>query len=168
MRATRLVALSILFMMFLTTPAHAASPTKITGFFDAEVDFSTLRLTAGPGETCVLTVNGSLVFDDDVRQRSPKRLLGEADGTTTAVVAAPCADVAANPPGTYPDAFQFQGRFQGTIAQTPVTAELTYAGRTHEGGEIDAVITLQGGASGLLRVSGQVAVGGTYSGWVDV
>lgn len=160
MRATRIVALTILLMVCLTAPAQAAPPNKITGTFAAAVDFPSLQLKAGRGDTCVLTVNGRLTFDGN--------MIGEADGTTIALVAAPCTDVATTPPGTYPDVFQFQGRFKGTIGDKPVTTELTYAGLTRTGGEIDALITLKGKASGLLRADAQVAVGGTYSGWVDV
>ncbi len=92
-------------------------------------------------------------------------LTGEASGTTNALVAAPCSDVAANPPGTFFDAFQFRGQYTGTVKGRPVSTTLTYSGVTWPpDGHIDAVIVLRNGGIGPLRAQATVAVGGTYSG----
>jgi hypothetical protein len=163
----RIVILSILLMVCLTPSAQATAPPKIAGTFAAVVDFTSLQLKDGPGGTCVLTVNGTLVFPDPATG-AVEQMNGEAAGTTTALIAAPCAAVATTPPGTFPDVFQFQGSFKGTIGTKSVTADLTYAGVTRVGGEINALITLRGKASGVLRTHAQVAVGGSYSGWVTV
>lgn len=87
-------------------------------------------------------------------------LVGVASGTTTAYVLATCDQVLAAAPGTYRDVFRFTGVFTGTVAGTPTSGELSYAGVTHPGGEIGATIRLEGGSSAVLRADARVAVGG--------
>ncbi len=68
--------------------ASAARQVQTSGQFDAIVDFSTLTLTPR-GRNCLLQVNGQLVFTGTIE--------GAATGQTTALVFAPCADVATSP-----------------------------------------------------------------------
>src|SRR5687767_5735647 len=77
--------------------ASAAQRIQTSGEFDAIVDFSTLTLTPR-GSNCLLQVEGQLVFTGTIQ--------GAAIGQTSALVFAPCADVAASPPGTFPDVFK--------------------------------------------------------------
>ena len=77
--------------------ASAARRIHTSGAFDAIVDFSTLTLTPR-GRNCLLQVAGQLVFTGTIQ--------GAGTGQTTALVSAPCADVAANPPGTFSDVFK--------------------------------------------------------------
>ena len=108
-----------------------------------------------PHNTCLLTISGVLTFSGS--------LVGSAPGTTNALEQAPGTDVAANPPGTYFDVFQFRGRFAGTINGRPVGGTMTYTGVTNVGGHIDAVIVLWGSGIGALRADASVAHGGNYS-----
>jgi len=138
-------------------PAHGAlASSPLAGAFQANVDFSSVRLRDIPPASCLLTVNGVLTFTGS--------LVGAAAGTTQALEAAPCSAVAANPPGTFFDVFQFRGRYVGTVNGRHIDTALTYSGVTHVGGHIDAIIALRDGGVGLLRASATVAVGGTYTG----
>jgi hypothetical protein len=134
------------------------SPALATGEFAARVDFSTLVPVDLPGRRCQLTVRGVLVFSGT--------LVGEARGQTTAMVLAPCAEVASVPPGTHRDVFRFEGTFSGTVDGDEASGRLIYAGVTHPGGHIDARIRLTGDASASLRADATVAVGGDYIGIV--
>jgi hypothetical protein len=158
MRAIRVTVISICLTLALSMgfPAHAAVSPPISGSFVADVDFSTVRLKDMPHNTCLLTISGVLTFTGS--------LVGSAPGTTNALEQAPCTDVAANPPGTYFDVFQFRGRFAGTVDGRPVSGTITYTGVTNVGGHIDAVIVLWGSGIGPLRADAIVAQGGSYSG----
>ena len=139
--------------------AHATSRTRViqaSGTFDAIVDFSTLTLTPTPDGNCLLTVKGRLVFEGT--------LDGPAVGQTTALVFAPCADVATNPPGTFPDVFKSELVFEGTVNGDPARANVIYTGRSQPGGHIDAYLLLYNGMLGTLEVDAQLAVGGSYRG----
>jgi hypothetical protein len=155
MRAIRVTVISILLTLALALPARAAVSPPISGTFVAAVDFSTVRLEDMPHNTCLLTISGVLTFSGS--------LVGSAPGTTNALEQAPCTDVAANPPGTYFDVFQFRGRFAGTVNGRPVGGTMTYTGVTNVGGHIDAVIVLWGSGIGPLRADAIVAQGGRYS-----
>lgn len=127
------------------------------GEFTAVVDFSTLSLTP-KGRNCLLVVDGQLVFTGTIE--------GVATGTTTAMVFAPCAEVATTPPGTHPDAFRSELEFAGTIDGAPAEGRMMYIGGVEEGGVIDARISLSRGLAGVLEADAVVAVGGTYNGRV--
>jgi hypothetical protein len=139
----------------VSAPAPAAAAPGASGSFVAAVDFATLQLVPAPGG-CELTVSGTIYFSGTLE--------GAAPGTTTALVFAPCSLVAAAPPGAYVDVFRFTGTFTGEVDGVAATGPLTYAGVTQAGGAIDAVITLTGATSAVLRADAQVAVGGTYTG----
>lgn len=137
--------------------ATAEGAVRANGSFTVAVDFSTLTPTpSANGNHCELTVQGVLTFAG--------ALSGEAQGTTTARVFAPCDDVLTTPPGTFRDVFRFQGNFSGTASGTPTTGAMSYAGVTRPGGAIDATIRLRGTSSAVLRANATVAVGGTYTG----
>jgi hypothetical protein len=142
--------------------ARSASSGAVAaaGQFSAAIEFTSISLRDAPGGTCELTVDGTLAFSGT--------LDGEAQGTTTAVIFAPCADVAITPPGTFFDLFEFEGTFTGTVDGSHVVSELTYAGITRPGGDIDALITMAGDARAVLQVDAVVAQGGTYTGIVHV
>ena len=156
MRVLRAAVISVFLCIALAVPAWggAASPS-ISGRFTATVDLTSVQLQDKPYGSCLLTVNGVLEFYGSLK--------GEAAGTTNALEAAPCSDVAANPPGTYFDVFQFRGHFDGTVNGRPLSVPLTYTGITRVGGHIDAVIVLRGSGIGPLKADAVVAVGGTYS-----
>lgn len=127
------------------------------GSFVASVDFSTLQATDVRGNKCEFVVEGVLSFSGAID--------GEAVGTTTAVIFAPCAEALASPPGTSFDTFRFEGDFTGTVLDEPTTGTVRYFGVTRVGGQIDATVLLQGEDAHLAaRADAQVAVGGTYSG----
>lgn len=140
-------------------PATAAQPTQTSGTFDANVDFSTVTLTPR-GQNCLLTVKGQLVFHGTIE--------GTANGTTSALEFGPCSEVAVNPPGTFPDVFQSDAVFDGTVAGVPAHANLRYMGRVAVGGTIDGRFEFSKGLAGHLDVSARVAVGGEYQGQVVV
>lgn len=155
------LALALTVVPAATAAAHpavsAVSAVSAAGAFGADLDFATLTATpAANGNHCELSVQGTLTFTGT--------LDGDADGTTTAYVLAPCEEVLAAPPGTYRDVFRFTGSFVGTVAGTPATGKLAYAGVTRSGGSIDAVIRLSGTSTALLRAEAMVAEGGTYVG----
>ncbi|MDD9205504.1 hypothetical protein PU560_03350 [Georgenia sp. 10Sc9-8] len=140
-----------------STSVSARAAQHATGDFTAEVDFTTLRATDVLGHACRLTVNGVLHFTGS--------LDGEARGTTTAVVHAPCSEVTTAPPGAYFDVFRFAGTFTGTVHGVPTTGDLRYAGITWPGGAIRALVRLTGErATAVLRADATVAVGGSYTG----
>jgi hypothetical protein len=136
---------------------HPAPAAPATGDFTAAVDFATLESTDLPGERCQLTVGGTLTFTGT--------LTGAAEGTTTAIVFAPCTEVQSNPPGTFRDIFRFNGEYEGTVDGVATTGPLTYFGVTAPGGDIRAAIRLNGdNAEANLRAEATVAVGGSYVG----
>jgi hypothetical protein len=105
-------------------------------------------------------VKGQLVFDGTIE--------GAAIGQTTALVFAPCAEVATKPPGTFPDVFKSELVFDGTVAGEPAGANVIYTGRSQPGGHIDALLLLYNGVLGTLEVDAQLAVGGSYRGPVVI
>ena len=140
--------------------AHSAARVHVSGDYVALVDFSTLTLTPR-GTNCLLEVDGQLVFTGTIQ--------GTATGRTSALVFAPCADVASNPPGTFGDTFKSEATFEGAIDGEPARAHLRYVGRVHPGGAISARLIFSGGVSGSLEThNAVVAVGGDYSGNVVV
>jgi hypothetical protein len=143
-----------------TPPAlSSARQIQTSGHFDAIVDFSTLRLTPRGGN-CLLQVNGQLVFTGTIE--------GAATGQTTALVFAPCPDVAASPPGTFRDVFRSELAFEGTVDGQPARANLLYMGRVQPGGQIAGRLVFSNGVAGRLEVEARVAVGGEYGGSVVV
>jgi hypothetical protein len=139
--------------------ATPARQVQTSGHFDAIVDFSTLTLTP-TGRNCRLTVRGQLVFSGTIQ--------GIANGETSALVFAPCSEVASNPPGTFPDVFKSEAVFEGTIAGQPVHSNLLYMGRSEPGGHISGRFVFSRGVEGRLDVDSQLAVGGQYQGMVVV
>ena len=142
-------------------PTREAGARRVpaSGTFAAMVDFSTLTLTPR-GRNCRLVVSGQLVFSGTIE--------GVATGQTTALVFAPCADVATTPPGTYRDVFRSELVFEGTVDGEPASAKLLYAGRVQQGGEIEGRLLFSHGVRGRLRADAMVAVGGEYHGTVVV
>jgi hypothetical protein len=140
-------------------PASPARQIQASGHFDAIVDFSTLTLTPR-GRNCLLRVDGQLVFTGTIE--------GVATGQTTALVFAPCSDVATSPPGTFPDVFRSELAFEGTVDGEPARANVLYMGRVQPGGQIAGRLVLSHGVQGRLEVEARVAVGGEYRGSVVV
>jgi hypothetical protein len=126
-----------------------------SGDFTVAIEVGTIQLQP-VGSRCLLRVDGALTFRGSLE--------GTATGTTSALEDATCAQVQANPPGTFADVFRFTGQFSGSADGRTVQAPLVYAGRTAPGGSIDAVMLLTGGVTAVLKVSARVAVGGTYRG----
>lgn len=158
----RRAAFSFAMVLSALVVAASASPdsrVRADGEFLAEVDFSTFTFTPVGSRTCLLEVEGRLVFTGTLE--------GEAPGKTTALVFGPCSDVATTPPGTFPDLFRSELHFAGTVDGAAATADLVYVGITREGGAIDAVLVLSNGLEGTLRVDAIVAVGGSYAGFVE-
>lgn len=141
-----------------TESSDPAGPVAATGDYAAIVDFTTLTLTP-TGGNCLLQVDGQLVFSGTIE--------GAATGTTTALVLATCAEVAAAP-GTDRDVFTSELEFEGTIDGVPAQGDMLYQGRSLEGGRIEGRIIASGGVAGVLEVDAQVAVGGSYSGSIVV
>jgi hypothetical protein len=119
------------------------------------VDFSTLSLTPR-GRNCRLVVDGMLVFSGSIE--------GTATGTTTALIFAPCSEVAVTPPGTYRDVFTSELHFVGTVNGEPAESDALYQGVTEVGGTIDGHLHFSNGVAGVLDVDAIVAVGGSYEG----
>lgn len=143
----------------VASPASAADQAAQpgSGTFVAAVDFSTLTVHDVRGHKCEFTVDGRLTFSGT--------LDGAADGTTTAVIFAPCAEATTAPPGTFFDVFRFEGTFVGDVDGSPSSGALSYAGVTRVGGAIDATILLHGDRTlAALRAQARVAVGGAYTG----
>ena len=138
---------------------RASRRVAASGHFDALVDFSTLTLTPR-GRNCLLQVNGRLVFTGTIE--------GTATGTTRALVFAPCSKVATSPPGTFPDVFKSELRFEGTVAGEPTQANVLYMGRVQPGGQIEGRLVFSNGVAGRLDVDARVAVGGENRGSVVV
>jgi hypothetical protein len=138
-------------------PALAGLPTPAAGEFQAEVDFGTLTYHS-QGNHCIVQVEGSLSFTGT--------LVGDAPGMTTARIFASCEEVLANPPGTFPDVFRSELEFDGTVNGLPAQASMVYHGRAAAGGQIDARILLSDGLQGVLHADAQLAVGGSYTGFV--
>ncbi len=137
-----------------------ARKVRVSGDFAAVVNFATLTLTPR-GRNCLLQVEGQLNFTGTI--------VGEAVGQTTALVFAPCSDVAANPPGTFRDVFKSELEFEGTVAGEPASANVLYMGRVQPGGKIEGRIIFSRGVQGRLEIEDtRVAVGGEYSGSVVV
>jgi hypothetical protein len=141
---------------FASSPAR---PIQAAGRFDALVDFTTLTLRPR-GRNCLLQVKGRLVFTGTLE--------GPAIGQTTALVFAPCPEVAANPPGTFADVFHSDLVFDGLVGGEPARADVSYVGRSEPGGHITARLLLSHGVQGSLAVNAQLAVGGEYDGQVVV
>ncbi len=140
--------------------AARARRVQVSGDFAAIVNFATLTLTP-KGRNCLLQVEGQLNFTGTI--------VGEAVGQTTALVFAPCSDVAANPPGTFRDVFKSELEFEGTVAGEPASANVLYMGRVQPGGKIEGRIIFSRGVQGRLEIEDtRVAVGGEYSGSVVV
>jgi hypothetical protein len=137
----------------------AARQVDASGEFAALVDFSTLSLTPR-GQNCLLVVAGRLVFSGTIE--------GTATGVTTALVSAPCEDVATTPPGTFSDVFHSRLSFEGTVDGEPAQADVIYAGRVQPGGAIAGRLLFSGDVRGELSADARVAVGGDYSGSVVV
>ena len=135
----------------------SARVVEASGDFTANVDFITLTLTP-QGRNCVLSVAGSLVFTGTI--------VGTTTGRTTAMVLAPCEDVATTPPGTFRDVFKSPFTFTGTVDGQPVVATGVYQGGVDPGGHIDGEILFRTGIHGVLRVNAVVAQGGSYHGSV--
>ena len=137
------------------SPAVAAGRIETSGLFDANVNFSTLQLTPR-GSNCLLDVDGQFVFHGTIQ--------GVANGHTSALVFATCADVASKPPGTHADVFTSKATFEGTVGGQPASAKVLYQGRVQPGGHISGHLIFSDGVSGELSAEAQVAVGGSYSG----
>lgn len=138
-----------------TISADASAPTGVSGHFAAVVDFATLTLTPR-GNNCLLQVKGQLDFTGSIE--------GSAVGQTTALVFAPCSEVATTPPGTYRDVFKSELVFDGTVNGEPAHANVRYIGGVEPGGHIDAHLVFSKGVAGVLDADAIVAVGGEYSG----
>ena len=140
---------------------RVASAQKVDaeGSFEAIVFFDTLVSRPVGNSKCEFGVQGRLIFSGT--------LDGVAEGTTTALIDAPCAE-ALNPNnlGAFRDVFRFEGTFSGEVAGVDATGDLTYAGVTRPGGSIDANIKLRadGAKATLHTVNAQLGVGGTYRG----
>jgi hypothetical protein len=157
---TRLNSLTADLRAVLADAANAASHVTVSGQYDALVDFTTLTLTPR-GNNCLLEVAGQLEFTGTIQ--------GTATGRTSALVLAPCADVASNPPGTFGDTFKSDLVFEGTVNGEPATANLRYVGQVKPGGSINARLIFTGGVTGSVDTQNAVvAVGGDYSGNVVI
>jgi hypothetical protein len=139
-------------------PRSAARHVEASGPFTAEVDFTTLVTRAVGRSRCEFRVQGTLTFGGT--------LDGVAEGTTTALIAAPCPAALSSPPGTFRDVFRFEGRFRGTVDGVAAEGDLSYAGVTRPGGAIDAGLHLRAAsARAALRTrDAQLGVGGSYRG----
>lgn len=131
------------------------------GDFTTDLDYSTRTEREIDGAKCELTLDGALSFTGT--------LSGEAVGTTTALVLAPCTEATSAPPGTFFDSFRFEGTFDGRVAGTEVTGDLDYIGRTRPGGAINATVLLHTPLHptygvALLRADGEVGGPGSYRG----
>ena len=139
--------------------ARTARRIAAAGEFQTFVDFSTLTLTPR-GRNCQLEVDGEVLFTGTIE--------GSGSGHTSALVFAPCSDVAAAPPGTYPDVFRSRIDAELSVDGQPATAKMIYQGRSAPGGAIDGRLLLHGGVRGVLQADARIAVGGTYEGAVVV
>jgi hypothetical protein len=159
-RAISLLIVTSLLVLGISVPATANGELTASGTFDTTLDFSTLTVTPG-GKACRLSVEGQLSFDGT--------LDGTADAATTALVFAPCSEVQPTPPGTFADVFRSRLEFRGTVAGTPATAKILSVGVTRAGGEIDAVMLVDGDdVMGRLHLDATVGVGGSYQGMLEL
>lgn len=165
--------LSVIALIFLsgtpgavatTQQADAARPASAhqvdaAGAFEAEAFFDTLVTRDVGNSKCEFTVQGRLTFSGTLE--------GLAEGTTVALIDAPCAE-ATDPAnlGAFRDVFRFKGAFYGTVDGVPALGHLRYAGVTMPGGSIDASIRLHADRAWatLHTVTAQLGVGGTYRG----
>jgi hypothetical protein len=154
-----ILLVTIMLLLSAAAPLSADGQIPATGNFTAAIDFSTLSLRP-VGGNCLLTVDGDLSFTGTLH--------GEAVGTTSALILAPCTDVATNPPGTFKDVFKSELTFVGTVGDDPnlIEAHITYKGITKAGGAIQARMLLDNGLKGNLDVDAVVAAGGSYHGFV--
>ena len=140
--------------------AQQTSARRIDAFgpFTAVVDLSSLVVRDVGSQRCEFRVQGTLIFEGT--------LDGEANGTTTALIFAPCAQATEVPPGTYKDVFRFEGSYSGTVDGIPAIGRLSYTGITRRGGAIEASIRLHADTAKavLHTVDARVLVGGTYRG----
>lgn len=141
--------------------ARVASAQKVDaeGSFEAMVFFDTLVPRPVGKSKCEFMVQGRLIFSGT--------LDGVAEGTTTALIDAPCAEALdPNNLGAFRDVFRFEGNFSGEVAGIDASGDLSYAGVTRPGGSIDANIKLRadGAKATLHTVNAQLGVGGTYRG----
>jgi hypothetical protein len=145
------------------TTSHAQAATarpdtaSATGTLTATIDMASL--TAKPtqgGKACRLTDHTTLTLTGSVA--------GTVEGSTTAYVQAPCESATKTPPGTYPTTFTFRGTFSGQVANQPARGQVTYSGTVRTGGNIRAVLTLDGRALAVLKVNAQFGAEGTYKG----
>jgi hypothetical protein len=139
----------------LTGVASAAQPISSNGSFTVDIDFPPLSLTP-VGANCQLVVEGEVEFTGTLE--------GTGSAVTTALVFASCDEVAGSAPGTYRDVFSSDIQFEGTLDGNPVTAGIRYHGTAAPGGAINAVMNFSGDLRGSVKVDGQLAVGGDYSG----
>jgi hypothetical protein len=145
----------------VSVAAAAGAAQPAAGDFTASVDFPSLQTRDVRGNKCEFTVDGTLTFTGT--------LAGAAEGTTTAIIFAPCSAATTTPPGTYFDVFRFEGTFRGSVNGAPVTGVLSYAGITRVGGAIDATVILDANRTrAALRADATVAVGGSYTGVAKV
>jgi hypothetical protein len=134
---------------------RAAVPVR--GTITAVPDLGTLTVTPSPGgERCRFRLESTLELDGSVA--------GTATGVTEATIHAPCAEATSNPPGTFADTFAFRGDFAGTVAGDAATAEVTYAGLTRAGGEVSALLVLQGEATAVAAVRAGLDPAGVFAG----
>lgn len=158
MRRLALFALvAILTAVVPSAPASASVRQSASGDYTASLDLSTVTLTP-VGQNCLLSVAGELTFAGSLE--------GTATGTTDALVMASCDEVAVSPPGTFKDRFRSELAFTGTAEGVPVSADITYKGRTQVGGHVTGLMILSGDLRGVLQVDATVAVGGSYEGFV--
>ena len=165
--------LSIIAIMFLGGTSVAGATThqadaarvasaqvvRAEGSFKAVVFFNTLVPRPVGNSKCEFTVQGRLIFVGT--------LDGVAEGVTTALIDAPCAEALdPNNLGAFRDVFRFEGTFIGQAAGVDASGDLTYAGVTRPGGSIDANIKLRAdrAKAALHIVDAQLGVGGTYRG----
>lgn len=160
-RPVLLLLVTALLMLGLATPAAAAERVDASGGFTTELFFPTFTTTPVGRHACRVTVQGELTFEGTLE--------GSGIGTTTALIFAPCDDVATSPPGAFADVFSSRIEFEGTAAGSPVTADIRWLGTTKAGGDISAVMVVGGDdVRGQLRVDAVVGVGGTYRGSLRV
>jgi hypothetical protein len=143
----------------VAAPSVTEARAVARGDFTVAVNVASATFEDVGTKACKLTVDATLSFTGTI--------VGAAEGTTVALVAAPCSEVSTTPPGTFADVFAFVGDFAGTIDGEPAAAKLGYAGATRAGGAIKAIMTLSHGARGLLRVEAVAGEGGSYAGFAS-
>ena len=148
-------AMVLILLTGLVGTASAAKPISSSGSFTADIDFGKIELTP-VGANCQLVVPGVVEFTGTLE--------GTGTAVTTALVFASCDEVLDADPGTYRDVFSSDIQFSGTLDGIPVTAEIRYHGTAAPGGAINAVMNFSGDLRGSVKVDGQLAVGGDYSG----